>query len=276
MSDNNDYMSQLKYNWTNIYPGKKNATGPNHYPGKIFQIGFNKCATVSLTGLIENAAIKNLHANRAAGYNKSNFQEIVRHYDDGAIASSIFSDVMNGLPPLGRYLHVDKCAAFLDMENVYNTYGGLPVYGYEYFRELYHTYPGSRFILNIRDMDDWIESRKKYHGGSYIGTIMTLTRKSFKQVINDWKRHFQNHIDNVKNFFDKHDSDALLIYDINKHSHELILDHICDILPIIKIPSVRKELYIKKLNQSRDDCIISNKNNYGREGTPLNFMEDRT
>ena len=243
-----NHLARLKQNWRGIYPDVSKI-GPNMFPKKIFQIGFNKCATVSLTGLIETVAVKNLLANRAAGY-RSDYTEIVRHYDEGTIASNIFSDVMNGIKPLNRFPHVRKCVAFLDMENVYNTCGGLPIYGYEYFQELYNAYPGSKFILNIRDMDDWIESRVNYHGGAYIGKFMSLTKMNYSQVIENWKRHFQTHIMNVKNFFDKNDKDSLLIYDINKHTHEQVLDHICDILPIINVPELREELYMKKLNQS--------------------------
>ena len=203
---------------------------------KIFQIGFNKCATTTISKLLEKAT--------GVGHSQ------VHHYMAGEIASHIHSDINNNIVPLSRYQHIcntrggdEEIIAYLDMENVFHTNGGLPIYAYEYFQELYEAYPNSKFILNIRKFKDWKQSRTNHNHGRYLEKYKYLTLQSTKQVNESWKRHFYSHIDKVMNFFDKNDKESLLIYDIDKNELSEIVDFLKDDLTFPNPPSFYNRMY---------------------------------
>ena len=104
---------------------------------RVFQIGFNKCGTVSIKRAFTNAGVEAVH------------------WNGGSLARSMFARHRAGkrlLPPGLRHV-----VAFTDMEHVSE---GL--FAYKLFKVLDKQYPNSKFILNTRDMDRWIESRKKH------------------------------------------------------------------------------------------------------------------
>ena len=100
---------------------------------KIFQIGFNKCGTVSVYHFFENNGLKPIH------------------WDMGRLADTIKRNYESNLPILNGYEGYD---CFTDMENVNNNnYAHLT-----YYKEFDIQYPNSKFILNLRPIDNWIKS----------------------------------------------------------------------------------------------------------------------
>ena len=180
---------------------------------KIFQIGFNKCATRAICNFIGNA--HNID------------DEHIHHHRRGEIASHIFSDIHNGVKPLSRYPRVDEVRMFADMENVSRTNGGIPIMAYEYFKELYDAYPNSKFILNIRNKEDWIESRINHNSNlghlSYIKRWKKLCKISENEVLELWENHWDEHIQQVENFFKGDKEHQLLTYHINNDHHSKIV-----------------------------------------------------
>ena len=129
---------------------------------RIFQIGFNRCGTTTLIRFFQANNLKCLHWGR------------------GSIAAGIEAARLEGKPLL---FYVDGYFAYGDMEFVEveseskrllkkkpfrRLYKNLPkdnltpIYAFENFRELDKQYPGSKFILNTRNVEDWINSRIRF------------------------------------------------------------------------------------------------------------------
>ena len=150
---------------------------------KIFQIGFNRCGTLSFTKFFVDNGIKSVHwltegrknicllATKNLSNNKKMF--------DG-IDYTFYSDM-----------------EFVSSNKI--------IYLYEYFRTIDEQYPDSKFILNTRDVDDWINSRLNHQGPHqvkpYIERCMDYYKCNTEEVVEIWKEHYHNHIRNILEYF---------------------------------------------------------------------------
>lgn len=161
---------------------------------KIFQIGFNKCGTVSIYNFFENNGLKSIH------------------WGMGMLAFTIKRNDEIGYPLLNGYEHYD---CFTDMEDVHkNIFIHLT-----HFKELDKQYPNSKFILNIRPVDKWINSR--IHHPNYLNCHKKITGLDEDGVIEHWKKQWEDHIESVKEYFKDRPND-LLVFDIESESHKLV------------------------------------------------------
>lgn len=192
---------------------------------RIFQIGFNRCGTSSF----------------AYFFKRNGFA--ASHWQNGTIAAAIERARIEGLPLL---TYTDKYQVYTDMElmdlstisgkfwkrsairkllRVLDPKKGLaPIYAYKHFKILDEQYPGSKFILNVRDMERWVASRFRFskqryrsclHGDHYHGTDEELAQC--------WRSDWRSHIANVKEYFADRPDD-LLIFDIETDGVEKIID----------------------------------------------------
>ncbi len=192
---------------------------------KIFQIGFNRCGTSSF----------------AYFFNKNGLR--ASHWQNGTVAAAIETARIEGKPLLtytGKYqVYTDmelmdlstisrkfwnrsairKLLRVLDPEN-----GLAPIYAYKHFKVLDEQYSGSKFILNVRDMERWVASRFRFskqryrsclHGDHYHG--------SDEELAECWRSDWRSHIANVKEYFADRPDD-LLIFDIETDGVEKIID----------------------------------------------------
>jgi hypothetical protein len=127
---------------------------------RIFQIGMNRCGTMSLHYFLE-----------ANGFCSGHHDDTRSRY---TLAQLIERARVEGKPLLHYLPHYD---ALTDMDFLFSP---TPLRAYRHFSELDRQYPGSRFILNTRDEEDWIRSRKGYRGGFFI----TGWRMSFDFLYN--------------------------------------------------------------------------------------------
>lgn len=161
---------------------------------KIFQIGFNKCGTTSLHKFFLSNGLKSIH------------------WGDALLAKKIKDNCDNNLPPLMGY---DNYDCFTDMES---SWDDIFIY-LTHYKELDKFYPNSKFILNIRNVDKWIESRLNHP--EYLPSHMKITGLNKDGVIQHWRKQWFDHIQNVKNYFSDREND-LLIFDIESESDKLI------------------------------------------------------
>ena len=157
---------------------------------KIFIIGFNKIGTRSLHIYFSANGIKSVH------------------WDKAKLASTIDFNYKNNKNILEGY---ENYTAFSDMED-----SARNIYAYlTYYKEFDKQYPESKFILNIRYIEDWIKSRNLHGKGNYIRDACKLLGLSKEKVNDKWRKDYKNHIINVKEYFsDK--PNKLLIFDIDK------------------------------------------------------------
>lgn len=183
---------------------------------KIFVIGFNKTGTTTLHNY----------------FSRNNIPSI--HWDQGKIAKKMKDNFNKGLKILCGY---ENFIVFSDMEDILN----LNYAHITYFKELDKDYPESKFILNIRNVDNWIRSRNNHGNGLYTKYICNKLNMTKEELNNKWKKDFYEHKKNVIDYFtDK--PGKLLIFDIEKD----IPEKINDFFPELKL---NKEFY-KHINKT--------------------------
>jgi len=157
------------------------------YNNYVFNIGFNKCGTSSLATALNQAGIKTLHHQFTLKQNGR--QQKLRLVDFWR------SNVKNNLRP---FQGLDQAI-----------YGFSDFYGEACFRELDKAYPGSKFILTIRPLDDWLSSRVRHVEGNlknphYRGGFLTID-------IESWTRSYTNHVETTHEYFLNRKEDFLLL-----------------------------------------------------------------
>lgn len=179
---------------------------------KIFQIGFNKCGTSSIYSLFQNHTKYKLPA---------------IHWDYGLLSLSIFDNISNSKRPLSpKY---DKYTVFTDMEcNIRDSHNNVKfLYAYKLFEILDKHYPNSKFILNTRDIDSWIQSRMNHicqyeidqshesvklpQDKTYYEIYSEFVKiKDKEKIIDLWKKDWYTHHINVLTYFKDRPKDLLL------------------------------------------------------------------
>ena len=161
---------------------------------RIVQIGFNRAGTSSISDFL-----------RRAGFN------CVDHtFDSGShkgdnLAALIEDNIAMGRKPLAG---LDACQAFTDMEYVTED---AAIYAQKRFREIAEAHPEVKFILNIRNKQDWLQSRAKF--GGYLSTCAAAAKVSESEMLEMWSMDWDAHIAAVRTYFT---SDRLLVLDIDQ------------------------------------------------------------
>lgn len=117
------------------YAKKITAFFTNSSSKKIFCVGLNKTGTKSLHEAFIILGIKSCHHNHYQNNIKKNCHRLIKQAME------------ENKKPLHYF---DNYDAYSDM-SLFN-----------FFKELDHHYPGSKFILNIRDPEDWVISKLKH------------------------------------------------------------------------------------------------------------------
>ncbi|NKX44094.1 glycosyltransferase family 2 protein [Roseicyclus persicicus] len=156
---------------------------PLHGDDFIFFIGFNKCGTTSLHGLLIGSGIA-AHHWQARG--RKNLAQVMQ---------------MNRA--LGRrpFFGFEKVVGFSDM-----TYAdrGMFLEGCLHFDELHRAYPDAYFVLNTRPEDRWIRSRLNHGDGSLLARTMAATGLSREEIVESWTQLFRAHHARVESHFKGH------------------------------------------------------------------------
>jgi len=148
---------------------------------KIFQIGFNRTATRSIKGALDAAGIKAVH------------------YDRGYLSGRMWARLDAGEDPIQDYIDFD---AFLDTENIQDGFtAGLWLPVYTRFKEIYEWHPDALYILNLRNVDDWIGSRHRHREGYTEAFYPVFNVSSQEEVFDCWRTMYDEHIANVREFF---------------------------------------------------------------------------
>lgn len=144
----------------------------------MFCIGLNKTGTTSLHAALQELGYRSLH------------------HREPESTEAVARAVREGLPLL---THLGDHDAFSDIQSLAVR-----------FVELDEQYPDSRFILTVRDLGDWLDSRRRHvernaarHArGEYHGTFLTVD-------IDGWTDLFNAHVDRVRTHFVDRPGDLL-------------------------------------------------------------------
>ena len=146
---------------------------------KVFGIGLNKTGTSSLHAALELLGYRSLHFGGVEAH-----ASVLRAIDDGK--------------PLLEYLDPEPDAV---SDVIAVTY---------YFHLADVQYPGSKFILTLRDIDAWLDSRRRHvvrnqqmqASGQYEGAFLTVD-------LDTWAEEYRRHESVVRSYFEGRPQDLL-------------------------------------------------------------------
>lgn len=183
---------------------------------KIFQIGFNKCGTISFLYFFKEV----LGTSKCV------------HWDNGNLITSLVYNNKNDIPLLDSY---EDSIFISDMEGlVYEN--EVPTWNLghiNFYKKLDQQYPDSKFILNLRRKEDWIKSRLRHVfkiknlNYSYLEVYKEIYNLSKDEVLELWSSQWDDHISDVLKYFENRPND-LLIYNIQIDSGEKIVNFFKD------------------------------------------------
>ena len=199
---------------------------------KIFQIGFNKCGTWSIHDLFSRRASPKIHS---------------VHWDGGLLAKSMMDNILQGKDILSKY---PGHRVFIDMECCFLSERGYEwFFAFKHFEKLDRQYPGSKFILNTRGMEAWIESRFNHVCRHIIGTDgnVELTESCFywqrmlpwvsksmgrdvskEELAEIWRQEREEHHNRVFEYFKDRPRD-LLVFNLDSDPFSKFVEFFPDI-----------------------------------------------
>jgi hypothetical protein len=138
---------------------------------RIFGIGLNKTATMSFDAAVTILGFQSLH-------------------DGGPEIAASVRRAMDEDAPLLSYLD-PRFDAFSDIGLLSRR-----------FQILDRQYPGSRFVLTVRPVDAWIDSRRRHvqrnvamkEAGEYTGTFLVVDEEK-------WRREWEHHTQRARRYF---------------------------------------------------------------------------
>ena len=154
---------------------------------KIFQIGFNRCGTTSLHSFFKKNGVVSIH------------------WADRWLAKWIHQNHQKGRKLLEG---CDQFQFYSDMEDAPHVYAHIL-----YYKLLDQQYPGSKFILNIRDKNKWLLSRLRF--GRYCEQYAEAHGLSVPQTVALWSQQWDSHVIDVLNYFRQKSN--LLVFNIDEH-----------------------------------------------------------
>jgi hypothetical protein len=158
------------------------------HSGYVFNIGFNKCGTTSLSAALNRLGVATLHHQ--------------------------FTMTVAGEPP--------RIVRLCDLWRANQQQGRRPFFGLDgqvrgytdfmgerCFRLLDEAYPGSKFILTVRPLEDWLTSREKHvernlRRPDYSGGFVKVDRPG-------WTAEYWSHIEDTGRFFAGRPNDFLVM-----------------------------------------------------------------
>jgi len=179
-----------------MIPSRRFSKSVNMTMIKIFQIGFNKCATTSLHRMVAASGYKSVH------------------WANGSLAKQLYINQTTGRPILSG---IDGFDCYTDMESP-----SLLLFGHRYFRELYAEYPNAYFVLNTRNKRDWLVSRSKHKKGYLLKTFCQQFNLTPREVVQYWSLEWDKHHRDVRQFFAGQGN--LLEFNVDSDSVDKLID----------------------------------------------------
>ena len=172
---------------------------------KVFCIGLNKTGTVSLHIALQRLGYDSLHWGGEAAY-----LGVLRAIDDGV-------PLLTYLPAADAYSDVEMLSVNFDLADA--------------------QYPGSKFILTVRDLDSWLDSRRRHvernvvrkQRGDYSGQNLTVDFAA-------WREQWIDHHRRVAGYFRHRYRDFLVMNIVAGDGWELLAPFLGHPIPLEPFP----------------------------------------
>ena len=177
---------------------------------RVFQIGFNKCATSSLHEFFRANGFASLHWEQKLWFGRTR---------------NVCLEGMANIRANRKVFHgMDKYVYYGDLEYVSSEQID---YLYEKFDRIDRDYPGSKFILNTRNVDEWIASRKAHvllrEQVSYLDRSLAFYQCTEDELDARWREHFEQHVRTVRDYF-ADSPDRLLEFRLGENTGQDVVD----------------------------------------------------
>lgn len=187
---------------------------------RVVLLGFNKCGTRSFWQLFVKSGYRALH----------------NHFKDKDVKELEYSGQTRNAAKLMEANIAQKKRPFEGFEN-FTFYGDLEfldsgryVEGIKRYREIQTAYPDTVFILNTREKEGWINSRRRHQNGRYLEVFKRyLGVSSDEECFEHWSQAWDAHLQGVRRYFS--DSDQLIEFDIESDE----IDPLIEALPHTKL-----------------------------------------
>ncbi|MBL4807996.1 MAG: hypothetical protein JKY31_12040 [Rhodobacteraceae bacterium] len=191
----------------NIEKSKAACSGP-----KVFQIGFDLCATVFL----RRTFVRN-------GYRGRTWME-------GKLAEDIFYAKYAGEQPLTEWSNV---TFFGTMESTHMP--SRPVLeAFKEFEFLHQSFPDALFVYDTRDIDDWLRARFRHNGGMHRKIWATRLDVSDDELAEIWRKDWWTHQSNVFDYFGS--DERFIHFDCDTPDFDQLSDFLAPWFSINKLP----------------------------------------
>lgn len=176
---------------------------------KVFVLGFSKTATTSLHRFFRDNGYRSVHWDLP---------------DGRFLAGVVVTNVLSNRPIL----------ASIDDYDVYSEFsyadGLLYLEANYFFRDLYAAYPDAYFLLNTRETEGWIASRKRHFGRNRKGRgylaerIAQAYAASMPETEEIWRRYHPVFHQQVRDFFATQEGARFLEFNIDQDGPETLID----------------------------------------------------
>ena len=198
---------------------------PSTIQKKIFIIGFNKTATKCFDNFFRKNNVKSIHHNMK----KNHFQDynLRKKYDKGISLVKFFLENKNN----SKNLLYGIDSSYIVFSDITDDEKCLDAK--DFYKQLDKENPGSKFILNIRSVDDWIKSRLNHRCPYHKFSLLEYHLQHYKCNPNElkkiWRDIYFNHIKDVENYFKLNNKmNDLLIYNIDYDTPDKISNFLSD------------------------------------------------
>ena len=177
---------------------------------KIFVIGFNKCGTRSLANVFDRSGIGCVH------------------WDNNNLVNYIIKDIREtGLINLDSYYPGSNAFTDIIYCNKNNTKDDIQIIEiFEFIEKLIESYPDAYYIVNTRNVEDWLISRLNHERGNfaYIYKCFLSNKYSIeysdKMLVEYWRYIWHRHHYKLLNKFKNSSHIKYLFFDIDKTEYK--------------------------------------------------------
>jgi hypothetical protein len=204
---------------------------------KVFGIGLNKTGTISLHEALETLGLRSLH------WGGPEVREIVER------AFRQKRPLVEDLPDYDAFSDIWDLSCRYEL--------------------LARQYPGCRFILTTRDLDGWIDSRRRHVERNRVRAASGEYRGTFLEIEPDaWAEQFRTHHANVEAFFA--DRDDLLVMRITEGAG---YEELC---PFLGLPDPGVPFPSRHRGQEAEDLLAAATPPPGRKERLLRLVGGRS
>ena len=187
---------------------------------RIFIIGFNKTATRTIHYFFKNNGLLSVHWDN--NYLINHFEENLKKNLPLLGPQKVFNTKVNSNCTYQEIMVVS------DMTNP-----SLNKDAKDYYKVLDKQYPGSKFILNYRDVNSWIKSRIA-HPGFAEKQLAYHKCSSLNKLKEIWEIMYFSHINDCEKYFEGRETDFLK-FNIDLDKPEKICIFLKDCYPYLEI-----------------------------------------